>query len=373
MSERYNVEVINHWLNYLVLPTETMQYPARLQSSAWHLADNALGKAVGFSGTRDNSRLLPLQVKQAEVEDHIKAAFPISGTDGKMLEHILDNCEYTTLRTGAAAPSQVPSSQQEGEEEGEQVVALWRVVLDLVIERKADALIDCGALMSGATPAEAAEVLLPELDSDPETGFQGVVYFDTDLGQWAVLDRLGRRMPKHKSPIRDRDAFAYFDESRCRGADLKLRHDATAVVTVGHGMCKEKLMQAAGRMRMLGRSQTLAFTGTENISSQIRETWLAAHPSVPLPLGPMDALNSRHLLSWVLHNTVEATAHGLLEWATQGTHFGAMKGQPDKAQMPEQLELAEFYAGARSRQVQRRRAHQPRGGEQQRGCVRRRW
>jgi hypothetical protein len=32
---RYNMEVVNFWLNYLVLPSETMQYPERMQVSAW--------------------------------------------------------------------------------------------------------------------------------------------------------------------------------------------------------------------------------------------------------------------------------------------------------------------------------------------------
>ena len=337
---RYNVEVINHWLNYIILPVETMQYPSRLQHSAWHLADNALGTAVGFSGTRDNSRLLPLQMKQAEVEEDPKVPFPIRGTDGKMLEHILENPEYITLSAGAATALQVPNPQRTGGDG----TAVWCAVLNLVVERGADALIDCGALMNGATPAEAAENLLPRLNSKR---FQGVKYFDTYLKQWAVLDRLGRRLDHRKSSIRDRDAFAYFDESHCRGADLELRHDAAAIVTVGPGMCKDKLMQAAGRMRMLGRSQTLSFTGTEDISAQIQDSWRVKHPSEP-PAATFDALTSRHLLSWVLHNTVEATAHGLLEWATQGVHFSVAKANSDSALLPEQLELSEFYAGARS-------------------------
>jgi hypothetical protein len=41
-----------------------MQYPERMQCSAWHLADNPRGRVAGFSGTRDNHRLLPLQVAQ---------------------------------------------------------------------------------------------------------------------------------------------------------------------------------------------------------------------------------------------------------------------------------------------------------------------
>ena len=55
---------------------------------------------------------------------------------------------------------------------------------------------------------------------------------------WRVLMRGGRTVPLGSSPILERDCFVFFDESRCRGADMKLRADATAVVTVGQGMGK---------------------------------------------------------------------------------------------------------------------------------------
>eukprot|EP00967_Tisochrysis_lutea_P133638 scaffold234826_cov19-Tisochrysis_lutea.AAC.1 len=44
-----NMAAVNFWLNFCVLPTETKQYPSRLARSAWHLADNAQGRIVGFS------------------------------------------------------------------------------------------------------------------------------------------------------------------------------------------------------------------------------------------------------------------------------------------------------------------------------------
>lgn len=47
-------------------------------------------------------------------------------------------------------------------------------------------------------------------------------------------------------------ALTLFDEARCRGADLQLRADAVGLLTLGPATCKDKLMQAAGRMRKLG-------------------------------------------------------------------------------------------------------------------------
>ncbi|CAN0510754.1 unnamed protein product, partial [Discosporangium mesarthrocarpum] len=62
---RRNFEVINFWLNNLLLPEETKQFPKSLSTSAWFTAHNRDGSIVGFSGTKDNHRLLPLQVRKS--------------------------------------------------------------------------------------------------------------------------------------------------------------------------------------------------------------------------------------------------------------------------------------------------------------------
>ena len=49
-------------------------------------------QVVGFSGTNDNHRLLPLQVGQRETDDP-----GLAGTNGKMLAVLLDNPTYFSL------------------------------------------------------------------------------------------------------------------------------------------------------------------------------------------------------------------------------------------------------------------------------------
>jgi hypothetical protein len=90
---RRNMAVIDLWLSYCLLPDQTSQFPQRLTRNAWHLADNAGGAVVGFSGTNDNHRLLPLQVHQADAshKPHLAA------TNGKMLAMLLQHAGYTTL------------------------------------------------------------------------------------------------------------------------------------------------------------------------------------------------------------------------------------------------------------------------------------
>ncbi len=82
----HTMPVVNFWLAFCVLPSETKQFPQRLAASAWHLAHNPSGgPVVGFSGTNDNHRLLPLQVRQ-----HVLPYPQLAATNGRMLQVLLD-------------------------------------------------------------------------------------------------------------------------------------------------------------------------------------------------------------------------------------------------------------------------------------------
>jgi len=305
---RFNMETINFWLNHCVFPIETKQYPQKLVGNAWHLADNKDGCVHGFSGTNDNQRLLPLQVSQAQVPE-------LAGTNGEMLDLLLRSdeggCAYNTLHGTAD----------------------WEEVLKHTLSLNVHALIDCGALTVGANGRQIAEYLLEKTcgQESRHEAFQGVLFFDPNAKQWMILDRTGRCLRKDCSPIQERSCFAYFDEARSRGSDLKLKQDAVALVTVGPKMNKDKLMQAAGRMRMLGRGQTLRFLGTEEVTRKICVN--SAIPSVNL------------LLHWVMRNSITAEEEGLPEWARQGGVFTITRDAQNAA-LPENLELKDYYAKA---------------------------
>jgi hypothetical protein len=68
------------------------------------------------------------------------------------------------------------------------------------------------------------------------------VFFDIESNSWYVLARNGSKAAHGSSPIHEKDAFVFFDESRCRGADMKLKPSAQATLTIGPSMCKDKLM-----------------------------------------------------------------------------------------------------------------------------------
>ncbi|GLC47557.1 hypothetical protein PLESTB_000000900 [Pleodorina starrii] len=434
---RHNMALVDFWLTHCVFPTEGRQFPQRLGVSAWNLADNnsksytsraasdhivlntaggagegqqqqqqvigasgsgggqaASGRAagvelvVGFSGTNDNHRLLPLQVHQAHPEES-----SLRATNGKMLSVILNNTlGYTTLRQFQPRPDepQKPQPQQQVDIAG--VVAagvgsggggggalggnaaeqqpLWQVLCDTALAEGVDALLDCGALLAGASNREAAEYLLGRLDRDR---YQGVTFYDEgeDARGWVVADLRNRRLPRHASPVAERETLVIFDDARCRGADLQLRPDAVGLLTLGPGVCKDKLMQAAGRLRQLGRGQRLHFAAAVDITAKIRQHAPAAD-STKVPLHLIRKPNGRatshqqrharegpppqhqpptaalHVLRWVMYNTVQATLRGVVQWSNHGLHFAATKDAPARALHDEVLELGDLYGGGKA-------------------------
>lgn len=303
---RFNIAAINFWLGMCVLPRETMQFPQRLTANAFNLTDNPNGHIAGFSGTKDNRMLLPLQVQQKMPDsDEIRA------TDGKMLRTLLQNDVVITLT---------------GNEE------LNIQVIKTALGKGANALIDAGACMAGMSNDAVVKKVIDILkEKDIEKSYEGVVYFSQSDSTWKVCSLDGRRWHYGNSPIHERDAFVYFDESRCRGADMKLKDDAVGLVTIGPSMCKDKIMQAAGRMRKLDRGQKLMFAVPSELVANIRTE--------------DKPLRSRDLLRWVFCNSVDAIVDGMPEWAAQGFHFCTTR-EPEARVLEEKLAVDQLYAGA---------------------------
>ncbi|CAM9539455.1 unnamed protein product, partial [Ectocarpus sp. 13 AM-2016] len=253
----HNFEAVNSWLNFVVLPAETKLCPKYIGTNSWFLAENRAGATSGFSGTNDSHRLLPLQVRKNR-DDSLPS---LSSTNGKMLDLLMRTERYVTLEVSI----------------GEAPPEAWRILLKFCVEEGTDVLVDCGALLGKVSSKEAAAFLL-STEGSLSKEFRGVVFFDASQrtaaigGKWMVLDRVGRCVALSVSPIQASESFCIYDEARCRGADLKLSADAKALVTIGPKNGKDKVMQAAGRLRLLGRSgQAIVFVGAPDVSAQIRE------------------------------------------------------------------------------------------------------
>ena len=279
---QHNMKTINFWLNNCCFPVETMQFPYRLSMNAWHLSYNSAADISGFSGTNDNKSLLPLHV---EVDTPDVAE--LQATDGKMLHLIMSKSRVHLLLVDSGAP-------------------VWKELIRAAVDAECAAIIDAGALMAGLNNREAATEIVKQLKEQKTADCFGAVYFNADMQTWYVYDFNGTHRTLHQSPHDEKDLFVYFDESHCRGADMKLRPLAKAAVTVGPRMCKDKLMQAAGRMRQLDRRQTIVLCVAKDTCFKVQECNGLAEDSQIKPV---------HILKWVVDNTEHSTLKGLVEWA----------------------------------------------------------
>ncbi|KIZ06297.1 hypothetical protein MNEG_1661 [Monoraphidium neglectum] len=264
-------------------------------------------------------------------------------TDGKMLDLLLRQ----PLQEGAVTEL----AQEDGE-------PMWAALLSVAASGPFDALLDTGALLAsaGVSMQEIVKHVFKLLQDNGLVGarFRGVTYFDDRHRCWLVADVAGRRLARHESPLPEAETFVIYDDARCRGADLKLRPDAVGLVTLGPGLCKDKLMQGAGRLRRLMHgTQSVRYAAPPDVAAKIRAT---------CGLDPPAALGAVHVMEWVMLNTVQANQAGVLEWAEQGSHYALTLGAPERALQPELLELQDFYSDGRRRQpapsiVQRRTRH----------------
>lgn len=307
---QFNMAVIDFWLETCVFPRETAQFAGKIGANAFHIAKNMRGDIVGFSGTKDTQLLLPAQVSQQAVPqlDDVQA------TDGKMIDLIMRNDNVISV----------------GKDEG---VLVSQGILKGVVEHGVHALIDAGACMAGMSNWQVAQAIIDVVRQQGEHDegamavrlgggrLKGVVFYDAAECTWIVSDWEGRKWALGSSPIHERDAFVYFDENHCRGADMNLCDDACALVTIGPGMCKDKLMQAAGRMRKLDRGQSLIFA----LPAELLQNVIYCKRDVQSPNKKWSEGNEKwamkDVLRWIMANTIETVGSALVEWGKQGSYF----------------------------------------------------
>jgi hypothetical protein len=101
------------------------------------------------------------------------------------------------------------------------------------------------------------------------------------------------------------------------------------------------MMQAAGRLRMLGRGQKLHFAAPADVTAKIKSFARRWGRKVQEPSPPQ-------ILQWVMHNTVQATLHGVVEWAKLGLFYASTYGKPENVVEDEVLDVATLYQSSRS-------------------------
>ncbi|RKP17048.1 hypothetical protein ROZALSC1DRAFT_24598, partial [Rozella allomycis CSF55] len=302
------IKVINFWLNYIIFPIDTIQYPQRIAASAWTLTSG--DHCIGFSGTNDTSKLLPSNVvqRQPNIQELIS-------TNGLMLNCILNHSKYYSFNI---------------------VNLTWKEIVNFCLEKQSNALIDTGSLLAGKSNKELAEYILLQ-NSFINSDFKGICYFDVNFGtngQWMVIEKGTNKINTLvDSHIHEKDTFVIFDDARSRGADMKLKDDATAVITLGPKITKDKFMQGAGRMRKLLDNQRLIIISSFEVNVSIKKA-ISSLNHVP-------TIND--VIQWILLNTEKTVMEGLQMWTSQGLQYAKQMKNPDSIVCNERINLTDLY------------------------------
>jgi len=353
---RLNRGVLNHFMNTFVFPVHARQFDVKIQASGWDLPLVSLGSAAssqatlttGFSGTNDNRMLLPLTIRQDDLDT-------LRQTNAEVLTYLLQprNRQYycASWRT---------------EREGNLLGELSRMGIRLLID-------------AGAYVLEQDNLSLARLWLTKDYAAKAAVYFGADNRPW-VYYRDNKQAPLIATPFADAldDCVVYLDEAHTRGVDLKFPRRARGALTLALGQTKDHTVQgeppiacfhrsfenlsggttntgeiAAMRLRQLGTTQSIVFFAPPEVHQSIVDVCnIAEHQSV----------DSSHVVAWLLEQTCRANEKLRGLYLAQGYDFcrRAQASQKDflanarqraafldVVRRPERLTLSQLY-GANS-------------------------
>ncbi|XP_047146832.1 uncharacterized protein LOC124819357 isoform X1 [Hydra vulgaris] len=285
----YSMSVINFWLNQVVYPREAKQFPHKISTSAWDLClkkDHGLkykNYTSGFSGTNELQLLFPLNIRQNDLSKVI-------GTNAMVLSFLLQPENKTYYHNNSCLNT------------------IEECILKKLVETKACVLIDVGALMLKMDNEKVAQVWLKlSLASD----VSAAIYFDKE-DRIMVYDRKGRNSLLSVSPYFHKlnKCVIYLDDIHTRGTDLKFPVPATACVTLGEGLTKDRLVQACMRMRMLGNGHSVYFYASRDV-----------HTSIVNQISWDRIPETSDILKWAISNSCNAIRDGFLHWSSQGLRY----------------------------------------------------
>ncbi|KAK3350347.1 hypothetical protein B0T25DRAFT_483283 [Lasiosphaeria hispida] len=294
---RFNRGVLHHYMNTFVFPAHTKQYDIKIQASGWDLplvrllsepADTEASSShpaltTGFSGTNDNRMMLPLTIKQNDLES-------LRQTNAEVLTYLLQ----TRNRAFHCAP--------------------WRANREIELLKELSSkgirvLIDAGAYI-----LEQDNECLVKLWLEKDTQAKAAVYFGADNQAWVQIRASNSSALLVTTPFLDKldDCLVYLDEAHTRGVDLKLPRDARGALTLALGQTKDHTVQAAMRLRELGSTQSVVFYAPPEVHQSIHDI---------CGLESSNHVDSSHVITWLLEQTcrVNEQLRGL--YLAQGQDF----------------------------------------------------
>jgi hypothetical protein len=226
---RFNVIVIDYYLNQFVFPNHAKQFSRKLQASGWDVPlffadenpsttkDTRIGGiTTGFSGTNDNKTMLPLTVRQEDLPG-------LSHTNAEVLTYLLQPRNRSYILAANVSGKHLTELE----------------LLNKLHSLGIRILIDAGAYILEMDNRSLVKAWL-EIDYDA----QGAVYFDAGNKAW-VLYKNGRDVPLLASSFNDNfsKCLVYLDEVHTRGTDLNLPGHAHGALTLGLGQTKDHTVQ----------------------------------------------------------------------------------------------------------------------------------
>ena len=167
-------------------------------------------------------------------------------------------------------------------------------------------LLDVGALMLDMHNEEVAKEWLKLVKN-----VEAAIYFD-EYNNLMVLDRLNRKSSFQLSPYKTQlsKCVIYLDDSHTRGTDLKIPSNTQAIVTLGKGLTKDRILQACMRMRLFGKGHYVSFWAAYDVHNTIKEF-----------SKDVKTIGSKEVLEWAIRNTRDANKDGFIYWASQGLSY----------------------------------------------------
>ncbi|KAI5991231.1 hypothetical protein EDD15DRAFT_2449545 [Pisolithus albus] len=280
----HNQSTIDFYLSQVVFPKEAKEFPSRLSSCGWDLAEEREHVTTGFSGTNDTRYLLPTSITQRDL-DHQRS------TNAKVLTYLLRPENDVYVQTSWPCGRRRTTTE----------------FLTLVAEQKPEirVILDVGAQVLELQNNELAARWL-ELKSDA----LAAIYFN-DKDELIVRSREGTIQSFLDSSYAGRldECVIYLDDAHTRGTDIKFPIGFRAAVTLGPKVTKDRLTQGCMRMRRLGHGHSVMFFSPLEVDRSIRD---AARKSGGDVIHPSD------ILLWAMGETCIEIENSAPYWSQQG-------------------------------------------------------
>lgn len=216
-----NHALINFYLSTVIFPKAAKEFPQKLSTSGWDLAERKAHVTTGFSGTNDNRYVLPTSISQKSVPGQ-------EGTNAKVLMYLLqpENNHYVC----ASVDSDYKPDQ-----------SIVGGTLNLLVKQTPTirVLLDVGAQMLEMRNEELAKAWLLLRSDAP-----AAIFFNAE-DELTVVTRDGITESFLSSPFKQQidTCLVYLDDAHTRGTDLVLPKGSRAAVTLGAKVTKDRLIQ----------------------------------------------------------------------------------------------------------------------------------